>query len=225
MGGRLFGAGRREAQSKRQVLVWSWRRWEKGEPRQVMRGDRGSEVRLEISIQCGSQRRTTPGAWAAEGHDEIGDLVRLLGQWCVQWTGGRREWMKGIVFGVRVCAKPRSSQFYSFWGLRKSEMPEYGQEHELVLFNITQPNFGSCPHPATPTPDNSVYRSTRKWLWGIVWEGCCNRTKLQKMQMMEKVLALHKHITTFSSIQRHLSHFLRKLYLALFQFRVAFLLS
>ena len=45
------------------------------------------------------------------------------------------------------------------------------------------------------------------------------------MQMTEKVLALQKHVTTFSSIQRHLSHFLRKLYLAPSQFRVAFLLS
>lgn len=44
------------------------------------------------------------------------------------------------------------------------------------------------------------------------------------MQMLKKVLALKEHYY-IKGIGRHLSNFLRKLHLAPFQFRMAFLLS
>jgi len=44
------------------------------------------------------------------------------------------------------------------------------------------------------------------------------------MQILKKVLALQEHYY-IKDIGRHLSHFLRKLHLAPFQFRMAFLLS
>lgn len=45
-----------------------------------------------------------------------------------------------------------------------------------------------------------------------------------KCKCFEKVLALQEHYY-IKGIERHLSHFLRKLHLAPFQFRMAFLLS
>lgn len=155
-----------------------------------------------------------------EGWDEIGDLGGLVRQWCMEWTGVWRERIKGTRFGVSGCAKPRSRRFYTFHRCMKSETTQ-SSPRSLGWCFLTL-----CPHPETlGCPEQPAHHSKGKGIEPHLEEGCCNGAEPPRMQTLEKVLALHKHITTFSGIQRHLSHFLGKLYLAPFQFRVAFLLS
>ena len=301
--GKADYSGQKAEKLDQKVQESVWKQWEKGEPCCVMRGDGGQLDRWANGAASWALLKV-PGSGRC---DEIGDLGRLVWQWCVEWTGGWRGWVKEILFAVYVCANPRNCQFYSFQALtHKSETTQglpwsmgwvcarvlscfsrvglcnpmdcgppgssvHGTLQARILERVAMPSsrgsswsrdrtcdsciaggFFTAEPPGEPRVQvggflnmvrpNTIPHQILSTPWHTPWqlslptpkemvtrhhlrEGCCNRAKLEKMQMTEKVLALQKHVTTFSSIQRHLSHFLRKLHLAPSQFRVAFLLS
>lgn len=117
------------------------------------------------------------GLGAAAGREALKDTrngrFRVAGLAVVRGVNWRLKGMgKEILLGGYACVKPRSRRLYSFSGFTHKirNGPEWPQEHRLVSFHTVPPDFISCPHPETPTPDNSVYRSTRKRLGGIVRE-------------------------------------------------------
>lgn len=174
--------------------------------------------------------------------------LRPKGVRCAEgvWGNGRMRWdwwfrriSPAMVHGMnwRLKRTNKGNSVWRIWVCKAQEQvllhfstdvwnQKLTQEPGLVLSNIVQSNLRSRPHPETPgCPEQPVHRSKGKGI-ELHWEdGCCYGAEPPRRQTMKKVLALHKHITTFSGIQRHLSHFLGKLYLAPFQFRVAFLLS
>ena len=81
---------KQEAWSKVQESVW--KQWEKGELYCMMRGD-GSQLDLWANGAATWALLKVPGSGRC---DEIGDLERLVWQWCVEWTGGWRGWVKEI---------------------------------------------------------------------------------------------------------------------------------
>ena len=70
----------------------------KGEPCCMTRGDGGQLDHWANGAASWALLR----APASGRCDEIGDLGRLVWQWCVEWTGGWRGWVKEILFAVYV---------------------------------------------------------------------------------------------------------------------------
>lgn len=60
--------------------------------------------------------------------------------------------MEEIVFGVHVCAKPRSSQFYSFQGRRKSEMTQNMGRSVRSCFLTSRGPTSDLVHTQRPQP-------------------------------------------------------------------------
>lgn len=140
-----------------------WKRWETGEPCQVVREDGGSEVRLESWLN-GVAKWQRLKTWGNGWQDD-------------RWGGGVRDELQAEGNEQRefclVDTRVRHQGAANFTVFRDSWNQTWPRVHPGAwarACDIALPDFRSCPHPETPTPDNSVYQSTKKWLRGIIWE-------------------------------------------------------
>lgn len=148
---KYLGQEAEEAWPKRQESVWKQK--EIGELGQAMREDGSSEVRMQSWSQWSDQLRATEAAWAvgAPGNWWFGVISLAL-------VRGMNWRLKGMIKGNFIwciCGcKTKGQPILQFWGSYEIRNdPGYTQKHELVCFDTVQPNFRSCPHPETPTPD------------------------------------------------------------------------